>query len=78
MSKKIREECETCQHWVLGDQVLTTDITNTGNCVFMTTQEAGFYDKPQHVPFWAKNLLHRTVSWEGTGCPVYELRKTTS
>lgn len=73
MSK--RKDCESCIYWVQGDQVLTTNVSNVGNCVFLTTQGSGFYDHPQHVPYWAKNLIQRTISWEGTHCPVHKMRE---
>ena len=69
------KKCEDCKHWVQGDQVLSTDIGNVGNCVFLTTQGSGFYEYPQHTPYWARELIHRTTSFNGTNCPVHELQQ---
>jgi hypothetical protein len=75
-TKPVEIQCETCQFWNQGDQSpIENRIGNVGNCVYMMIQGESFYDKPDHVPFWAGRLLHQTISWEGNGCPTWKESK---
>ena len=63
--------CENCQFWKVGD-LSAKNIGNVGQCIWMLAREADFYAKVMHVPFWAKQIIHQTASYDGEYCNVFE------
>lgn len=68
-------QCETCRFWRSPDP--TGKIGNRGLCSALADQG---YKRQTPVgpalkaPFWAENLTHLTISWEGKHCPAFEVK----
>jgi hypothetical protein len=71
MPKTIEPRCGTCRYWKEGDPAGA--IGNKGICNFMA-RRGGSYRKG--VPFWASDQIRATISFEGEGCPTYEVSPT--
>lgn len=55
--------CETCRFWSLPDLHVVKQYGNVGTCAALTSELC--------LPFWARESLRRTTSYEGKDCDAW-------